>query len=544
MPTLTIDGIEITVEPGTTVIEAAKRIGIEIPHFCYHKGLSAPGNCRMCLVEIKERPKLEVSCRAVVQDGMEVYTQSERVLEARRYVMEFLLINHPLDCPECDQAGECVLQDYSFQHGPAHSRFKEKKRVLPYKDLGPGVVLYTTRCIMCTRCIRFCDEIAGTGELRAFEHGNITQIDIYPGKPLTNPLAGNVVDICPVGALVDKDFLHKTRVWNLSRTASVCPKCATGCNIYIDQKDGDIQRIKPRENQAVNSYWICDAGRYGYHDWDGVRRLEKPYQGKNNKTLSWKEAYKAAADGLKAVLEKHGKSAIAGIGSASATNEENFLLSLLIGTVLGGRNIAMYRRDSGADDQVMRSGFTISGDANPNTAGGRLLLGTDAESVKLQKIIDGVNSGAIKAVYFLAQEVKGDLPEELMTALQKVEFLVVQNAAHIGLADFASLILPAVNPYENSGTYINRTGRLQRINPGVFQPGSAEFGWKILAGILKESGYSRHFTTIDAVFAGMADSLDELSGLRFSDIGSGGIELSGFDSGDGKSSPAHAEAVK
>jgi len=245
MPTLTIDGKEITVELGTTILKAAERLGIFIPHYCYHPSLSVVGSCRMCFVEIEGSPKLVPACSTVAVDGMKVLTNSENVIKARESMLEFLLINHPLDCPVCDQAGECKLQDYAFLYGKNHSRFNEQKRLLPNKDFGEHIVLYANRCILCTRCVRFCQEIAGYEELGVFLRGGKAQIDIFPGKTLKNKLAGNIVDICPVGALIDKDFLHKTRVWNLTSYNSICPKCSRGCNIRIDVKDNTIFRIKP-----------------------------------------------------------------------------------------------------------------------------------------------------------------------------------------------------------------------------------------------------------------------------------------------------------
>ncbi|HXV77214.1 MAG TPA: 2Fe-2S iron-sulfur cluster-binding protein, partial [Candidatus Polarisedimenticolaceae bacterium] len=281
MPKFTLDGTEIEVAPGTTILQAALARGQEIPHFCYHPGLSIAGNCRICLVEVEKAPKLAIGCMTQALDGMVVHTDSDRVREAQNAVMEFLLINHPLDCPICDQAGECKLQDQAVEYGPGRSRYTEPKLALAKAvDIGRHVMLDQERCIQCSRCTRFCDEVTGTGELAFFQRGDRSQIGIYPGKRLDNPYSGNVVDICPVGALTLKEFRFATRVWYLKNTPSICVGCARGCNVMIatgrqrelmttiGQQDERIKRLVPRVNIEVNGHWICDEGRLSY------RRLE------------------------------------------------------------------------------------------------------------------------------------------------------------------------------------------------------------------------------------------------------------------------------
>ena len=269
MPLLKIDQQELEVAAGTQVLEAALAAGIDIPHYCYHPALSVVGSCRMCIVEVEGMPKLQTSCSTPVGempsdrkvDGkydMVVHTESEKVVAARKLMLEFLLLNHPLDCPVCDQAGECFLQDYSFQYGSAHSRFFEEKRVRPAEDLGSGVAINHDRCIMCTRCVRFTREITGTDELFVMDRGYSNRIAVFDGLPLDNPLAGNVADICPVGALLLKDYMHTTRVWHLSHTESACTECASGCSLTVDARDNKIYRIVSRKNLQANGYFICD----------------------------------------------------------------------------------------------------------------------------------------------------------------------------------------------------------------------------------------------------------------------------------------------
>ncbi len=297
MPKLTIDGKEIEVAAGTTIIQAADQMGISIPRYCYHPALPVSGNCRICMVEVEKAPKLQIACYTPVADGMVVKTNSPKVLEVRKTVLEFLLVNHPVDCPVCDQAGECKLQDYYMEHGKYNSRLadvkvkKEKKAF----SIGPNVMLDQERCILCTRCVRFTDTVTKTSELGVFNRGDHSQLDVYPGKQVDNNYAGNVVDICPVGALTDKDFRFKCRVWYLDHTKSVCPGCSMGCNINIDwdknrphqQKKDRVMRLKPRLNPDVNDHWMCDVGRYNYHFID-ENRLQTPQL--KNDLISWDQA--------------------------------------------------------------------------------------------------------------------------------------------------------------------------------------------------------------------------------------------------------------
>ncbi len=257
---LTIEGRPVAVAEGTSLLEAARTVGVLIPHYCYHPGLPVAGVCRMCLVEVEKAPKLAPACATSVADGQVVHVHSEKAREARKGVLEMLLINHPLDCPICDQAGECELQDYTFQEGRKDSRYKEPKRFNPVEDFGGDVVYVPNRCILCTRCVRFMDDVAQEPVLNVSERGDRAYIGKFEGKDLTHPWAGNVVDLCPVGALLSKDFLNKARAWELDRTASICPNCTQGCNAIIETRDNTVVRMRPRANPDVNEYFLCDAG--------------------------------------------------------------------------------------------------------------------------------------------------------------------------------------------------------------------------------------------------------------------------------------------
>src|SRR3954447_15642987 len=264
MPKINVDGKEIDAKPGQMILQACLDAGMPLPHYCYHPGLSIPASCRICLVEVEGLPKLVPSCQTPIRDGMVVHSNSSKAIANQKQVMEYLLINHPLDCPVCDQAGECLLQDYSYQYGRSQSRFEEDKAKKPKKDVGDNVYLYADRCIMCTRCVRFTREVSGTSELFVEGRGHREEIAIFPGQPINNKLSGNVVDLCPVGALLDKDFLFKQRVWLLKQTPSISPIDAGGENIFLEHNEGIIYRIKPRYNAEVNEWWISDDTRYSF----------------------------------------------------------------------------------------------------------------------------------------------------------------------------------------------------------------------------------------------------------------------------------------
>lgn len=527
MATCTIDGKGITVDSGTTILQAAQRLGISIPHYCYHPNLSIAGNCRICYVEVEGIPKLLTSCSTVVTDGMVVHTQSEMVQRGRKDVMELLLLNHPLDCPECDQAGECKLQDYSFKHGNGASRLKEPKRVNPPKDLGPSIVLYTNRCIMCTRCVRFCKEISGYEELGVFNRGAHNQIDIFPGKPIAHKMAGNVVDICPVGALVDKDFLHKARVWHLLSTPSICPGCSKGCNIDVDVHHNEIQRLKPRLNPDVNECWICDDGRYGYHQWNDVEYLIQPLQKReeNQQPVSWDEAVHTAAEQLRNLAEEHGPDSVAVIGSAMATNEENYLLKVLGRDILNTSHVALYQNEPDGYSETFRSGFTIEPDKNPNTAGARKMLGLQEGDNGLESILAKIQSGAIHGVYMLANDFRNGFSDAELQLLDSLRCLVVQDAVESPAAQRATIVLPCASPWASDGTYLNSTGRMQRLQPGLELQGIALPGWEIFERLFRACRAEVSFESPEDVFQALAADHPDMEGLTYDRIGDQGVPL-------------------
>src|SRR5919107_1405706 len=294
---LTIEGRAVSAAPGTSILEAAKSAGVLIPHYCYPPGLPVAGVCRMCLVEVEKAPKLAPSCATAVAEGQIVHVHSEKAREARKGVLEFLLINHPLDCPICDQSGECELQDYTFAEGRKDSRYLEPKRFNPVEDFGGDVVYVTNRCILCTRCVRFMDDVARDPVLNVSERGDRAVIGKFEGQDLTHAWAGNVVDLCPVGALLSKDFLNKARAWELDRSASICPNCSQGCNAIIETRDNVVVRMRPRANDDVNQYFACDYGRLNYRWLNGRDRAELPYVRRDGQLVGadWDVALREAA---------------------------------------------------------------------------------------------------------------------------------------------------------------------------------------------------------------------------------------------------------
>ena len=410
MPTLTINGSEVTVEPGTTVLQACEQTGVEIPRFCYHERLSIAGNCRMCLVEMERSPKPIASCAMPAGDGMVIHTDTEQVKKAREGVMEFLLINHPLDCPICDQGGECELQDQSVAFGGGNSRFDENKRAVEDKNMGPLVATTMTRCIHCMRCVRFSDEIAGVNDMGAIGRGDHTEVVTYLDGLLDTELSGNVIDLCPVGALTSKPYAFTARSWELKNHPSIDVMDAVGSNITVDTRDGVVMRILPRTHEGVNEEWISDKTRFAY---DGIkkRRLDRPYVRKGGIMVeaSWGEAFAAIQKGLKGLKGQQ----IGGLVGDSADMESMFALKGLLGS-LGSTRIEA-RQDSAALDASVRSGYLMnSGIAGIEEADYVLLIGTNPRveatlvNARIRKgmVKNGLQVGRIGAVADLTYSVE------------------------------------------------------------------------------------------------------------------------------------------
>jgi NADH-quinone oxidoreductase subunit G len=506
MPKLTIDGKQIDVVDGTTVIQAAEQAGIEIPHYCYHPDLPIDGNCRMCLVEVEKMPKLTPACATVASEGMIVRTNNDRVKEAVRGVLEFLLINHPVDCPVCDQAGECRLQDYYMVYGLHTSEIPLDMKVRKHKavDLGPMVVLDSERCVLCSRCIRFFNHVTGTGEMQFFGRGDHVEIGTLENRPLTNPYSGNVVDICPVGALTSRDFRFKCRVWFLLSTDSICGGCSTGCNVRIDHRDGTIFRMIARRNVDVNKSWMCDEGRLSFHALQRGERVVLPAaRGRDGMQapVTWEQAIRAADGNLKDIVEQSGPASIVGIASPSATNEALFLFKRYITRGLGAHNVE-FRLDSEdlnavkAEDDVLRRV-----DKHPNSIGAKNLALYSAELGSIDGAIAAARAGRFKAglIMYLKPLVSRAMDDEheakVADLVRSLEYSVVLAAHKAPWLKDGGLVLPVAHWSEEDGSYTNYQGREQAAYAPIAPEPEILPIWQVMSMLLEARGEASVWTS-------------------------------------------------
>ncbi len=457
MARITVDGTVLEVPDGSTLLPALLDHGIQIPHYCFHPKLSIDGSCRMCMVRVEGMPKLTISCNTPVRDGMVVDTRGPEVAKARQGVLELLLLNHPLDCPICDQAGECYLQDYAFEYGTREARTREPRRkALKRVDVGPRVVLDQERCILCRRCVRFCREISETNELAVFNMGDRSVINTFPDEPLTNDYSICTADICPVGALLSKDFHHKMRVWFLDETESVCPHCSNGCNIKIGTARREVYRFLPRRNDDVNETWMCDAGRLGYR-FVNEGRLRTPTVGRGAAaaTASWDDALDEAARRLGA-LARGDPATVAATVSPHLTNEELFVLARVIASGLRTAHRDVVVPLGPADD------FLIKAEKAANVRGARD-LGLAADSGAAGGLRAAIEAGTIRGLLVTSPDVcdAWGVTPALFERLETV--VVVASNAH-PLLSVADVVLPGLTFAEKNGTFTNHAGRVQRIH--------------------------------------------------------------------------------
>jgi NADH-quinone oxidoreductase subunit G len=550
MPKINIDGKELEFVQGQTIIEAAKDNGIEIPNFCWHPKLSVSGNCRICLVEVEKMPKLVIACSTIAAEGMVVHTESDKAISARNAVMEFILINHPLDCPICDEAGECKLQDYAYQHSTGESRFVEEK---VHKDkrveLGPNVMFDGERCISCSRCIRFCDEIAKDPELTFVKRGDRVTITTYPGEQLDNPYSMNVVDICPVGALTNRDFRFKARVWDMSHTNTVCNGCSRGCNIEVWVRNNEVLRLVPKYNEDVNSYWMCDHGRLNTFKFVNAKdRVDGPHirvEGKLIK-VGWDEAYAKAASRLKSFA----KDEIAVLGSAYATIEDNFAAVKFARAVIGTGHLDFIRHSdpSFGDDILKRD------DVTPNAKGAELTgVSPSKNGFNFNGIVKAIREGKIKVLYIVEDDIVNENPE-LESLLPKLDLVIINSTNFNKTTALADIVFPAAAYAEKNGTFVNFEGRVQRIRPAVatldvdralegmslsrldkfgtkydrWAQGKhfdARSSWKILSGLSSAMGQKLKYNMAEEVFLDAANSIDAFKGLDYDELGEFGAQI-------------------
>lgn len=464
MPVITIDGAEYEVSEGRTILQALDDLGllmngVDIPHYCWHPKLSIDGSCRLCQVEVEGVPKLQIACNTLVKDGMVVHTQTERVRRAREGVMELLLVNHPLDCPICDQAGECKLQDYAYEYGVPHARTKEPRRALKKRyELGPTIVLDQERCILCRRCTRFTREVPETGELAVFGRGDRSTIDLFPGMELDNDYSMNVADLCPVGALTTKDFRFKIRVWFLDDVPGVCTGCANGCNVHLGTANNKVYRYTPRRNDAVNETWICDPGRLSYKAIGSNERLRGVRVRSEEGALAparLDEGLAAAAERFRRVLEAKGPSAVGAVASAHATNEDLFELRRLLdalGVEARGLPVPTWEPDA-----ILKKRERAA-----NGTGARALGFGDPAP-----LLERLRGGGLDALLVLGPDLLGPAGLDDAAPLAELDSLVLIDTHRSPLEGYAHVVFPGRHAAEKLGTLTNHAGRVQRVEPAV-----------------------------------------------------------------------------
>ena len=519
----------------TTMMQACEAVGVMVPHYCYHPKLPVAGNCRMCLVEfglpalgpdrqpllnpdgspaIRKAPRPAIACATPISPGMEIYTETPEVHDMRRAVMEFLLINHPLDCPICDQAGECKLQEYALDHGQAASGFGEVKvHKAKAVDLGPRIMLDAERCILCSRCIRFTRDIVGDDALGIVNRGSYNAIAAYPGRAFDNPYTLNTVDLCPVGALTSKDFRFQMRVWFLKESKSLCAGCGTGCNILVGSRQNRIHRFTPRQNDAVNSCWMCDEGRLNYR-WAGREdRLKSPLSRRSGAT-----EWSAVLDEVAEVLRAAPRGSVAVIGSARQTNEELFLLKKLIHH-LGARSDCVPREGEG-------DGLLVNEDRNPNSHGARLLGVCFTEiGINLPYLALDIEAGKIRTLLVLGEDLTKpelELPPDLLGGLEN---LIVGDILPNATVEQAHFVLPGCAHLEKRGSFINAEGRVQRFFKAVEPPGLAipEIEW--LGGLLERLTGEHPARSVEGLFNQLARETPALKALTWAALGDQGVTV-------------------
>ncbi len=516
----------------TTMLQACDIAKKEVPHYCYHPKLPVAGNCRMCLVEfgtpalgpdrkpvmnpdgtpkIAKSPRPAIACATPISPGMEIYTSTPGVKQMREGVLESLLINHPLDCPICDQAGECKLQEYSVDYGQSASRFAEPKVHKPKAvDLGPRIMLDAERCILCTRCIRFTKDVAGDDALGIVNRGSYNTIATFPGLPFDNNYTLNTVDICPVGALTSKDFRFQMRVWFLKETKSVCTSCATGCNVLISSREEKIYRYTPRDNDAVNASWMCDAGRLNYKWIQRADRLKDVLV--RGQKSSWTAALSEIADKLKQAPV----GSVAIIASARQSNEDLWLISKLK-TKLGAISDSVER--TGDPDKLL-----VSADKNPNTNGARLTGICFSEvGINLPKIADGIASGKIKTLIVFGEDVtKHGISAEL---LGKLDTLIASDILPNETTKLAHYLLPGCVHAEKRGSFTNTKGRVQKFMQAIQPQGDARAEWDFLHDLVYNVTGRNGFLTIEGLFNEMAKDVPAFNGLTWASLGDTGVTV-------------------
>jgi NADH-quinone oxidoreductase subunit G len=558
MPHVVIDGKTFEAEPNKTIIEVAFENGLDIPHFCWHPELSVSGNCRMCLVEVgmpkrmpdgsfeKDAdgkniigfiPKLQIACATGITDGMHVKTKSDGVVTAQEAVMEFILINHPLDCPICDEAGQCKLQEYAFIHTNGESRFDDVKN---HKDKrvswGPNVLFDAERCITCSRCIRFANEVAKQPVLTFVQRGDKVTIKTFEGTELDSPYSMNVIDICPVGALTSKDFRFKSRVWDMSFNDSICPGCSRGCNIKIGVRNNEILRLEPKANPFVNKFWMCDYGRLTQYQNTNGNRISEPkiLLDGNQKLSTWQEALSDANQKLSAISSKK----IMVLGSPFATNEDNYILSIFAKKVLKTENIDFYK----FEDNLFSDDKLKTNDRTPNSAGALAVgISTGSHHVTVNNLVEKIKTGEITALYSIDNSLER-FPE-LISVLDELELFILHSENESAASQKANIVFPSSTFAEIEGTFTNFENRVQHFMPAVITAENLRFmgmkmsrldkfgadndrwtkhdlrhsrqHWRILQQLANMMNAGWSYTSTEDIFDAIVEHIDQFKGMSY-----------------------------
>ena len=498
--------------------------------------MSIVATCRMCLVDVidlgngRPAPKLQTACSVDATAGMKIETFNQKVEEGRKLVNEFLLINHPLDCPICDQSGECVLQDYAFEYGSGKSEMDYSKRVNGWRDIGTFVALERNRCIQCSRCDRFTREITGTNEFGMFNRGHELTVDTYTDRPMTNKFQGNMADICPVGAITEKEFRFKRRVWKLKKNHSICTGCSTGCNVTIEHDGNEVFRLKPHENQSVNKWWLCDEGRLTYRKMNEKKsRIHQPLGriGENLEGISWEKAYGAIAERIREL--KPLPQEVLALTDTHASNEELFLIQKFLKEGFSSDNIfcPLPRWEQSESDFFINT--LITSDKTPNRAGALALhIKGDQKNTKLKKVIEG----DLKVVFVLGNPFETEL--EFKEIIKLTQLVIHIGVFHNSWSDIADVVLPGQFYSEKEGTYTNKDQRVQSTEIAVKALRKTRPEWQIISELSLALGHKISFESIPQVFNAMAQEAKAFSGLSFDEIGGLGIGLTKKTEDSGK----------
>ena len=535
MPSFELDGKTVEFEPGEKILSAAMRAGIQIPHYCYHPGMSVVATCRMCMVDVidmgngRPAPKLQTSCSMDAVEGMKVETMNEKVKDAKELVMEYLLINHPLDCPICDQSGECVLQDYSFEFGSGKSEMEYSKRVYGWRDIGTFVALERNRCIHCTRCDRFTREITGTNEFGMFNRGHELTVDTYSDRPMTNQFQGNMADICPVGAITEKEFRFKRRVWKLKKTPSICVGCSTGCNVTIEYDKNEVFRLKPRDNPDVNKWWMCDQGRLTYKELNiRENRVAHPLgkTAEGFQEISWENAFSAIREKISELQPT--STEVIGLVDTHASNEELYLFKKLLKEGFDSDQLFFpdLEWEQPVSDFFINS--LITSDKNPNRAGARMLGLKGAKSS--DEVISKIPTGTKVLLVFG----KPFEDENLLSQAGTIPLVINIAAWQSGWSETADVTLPGRLHSEKDATYTNKAGRVQRVNTAIRAFHKTRPDWMILCGLMELLDVDNKADSAEAVFQELSENEKGFQGLQWESIGGDGINAAQFDDDPGR----------